>query len=71
MPRITANLFLTSFQRKDGTGPQQVESKIDQDSFLSGQLTLWDQHGSKVIRGNVLAIPVNNTLLCRTDLPAG
>ena len=43
-------------------GPQQVESKIDQDSYLSGQLTLWDQHGSKVIRGNVLAIPVNNTL---------
>ncbi len=43
-------------------GPQQVESKIDQDSFLSGQLTLWDQRGSKVIRGNVLAIPINNTL---------
>jgi uncharacterized protein len=43
-------------------GPQQVETKIDQDSFLSGQLTLWDQHGSKVIRGNVLAIPVNHTL---------
>jgi uncharacterized protein len=43
-------------------GPQQVETKIDQDSFLSGQLTLWDQHGSKVIRGNVLAIPVNNTI---------
>jgi uncharacterized protein len=43
-------------------GPQQVESKIDQDSYLSGQLTLWDQHGSKVIRGNVLAIPINNTL---------
>ncbi len=49
---------------KDKTilGPQQVETKIDQDSFLSGQLTLWDQHGSNVIRGNVLAIPVNNTL---------
>jgi len=44
-------------------GPQQVETKIDQDSFLSGQLTLWDQHGSNVIRGDVLAIPVNNTLL--------
>ncbi len=43
-------------------GPQQVETKIDQDSFLSGQLTLWDQRGSNVIRGNVLAIPVNNTL---------
>ncbi len=44
-------------------GTQQVETKIDQDSFLSGQLTLWDQRGSKVIRGNVLAIPVNNTIL--------
>jgi uncharacterized membrane protein (UPF0182 family) len=44
-------------------GPQQVESKIDQDPFLSGQLTLWDQQGSEVIRGNVLAIPVDNALL--------
>ena len=44
-------------------GTQQVETKIDQDSFLSGQLTLWDQRGSKVIRGNVLAIPVSNTII--------
>ena len=44
-------------------GPQQVETKIDQDSFLSGQLTLWDQQGSEVIRGNVLAIPVDDALL--------
>lgn len=44
-------------------GPQQVETKIDQDSFLSGQLSLWDQRGSRVIRGNVLAIPVENTLI--------
>ncbi len=43
-------------------GPQQIETKIDQDSFLSGQLTLWDQRGSQVIRGNVLAIPVEKTL---------
>jgi uncharacterized membrane protein (UPF0182 family) len=43
-------------------GPQQVETKVDQDRFLSGQLTLWDQRGSKVIRGNVLAIPVEKTL---------
>jgi hypothetical protein len=43
-------------------GPQQVETKIDQDRFLSGQLTLWDQRGSNVIRGNVLAIPVEETL---------
>ncbi|MGK7394924.1 MAG: UPF0182 family membrane protein [Candidatus Cyclobacteriaceae bacterium M3_2C_046] len=44
-------------------GPQQVETKIDQDSFLSGQLSLWDQRGSSVIRGNVLAIPIENTIL--------
>ena len=44
-------------------GPQQVETKIDQDSYLSGQLSLWDQRGSNVIRGNVLAIPVDETLI--------
>lgn len=44
-------------------GPQQVETKIDQNSYLSGQLTLWDQRGSNVIRGNVLAIPVEETLV--------
>ena len=44
-------------------GPQQVETKIDQDSFLSGQLSLWDQRGSRVIRGNVLAIPIDKTLI--------
>ncbi len=44
-------------------GTQQVETKIDQDSYLSGQLTLWDQRGSNVIRGNVLAIPIDGTIL--------
>ena len=44
-------------------GTQQVETKIDQDPFLSGQLTLWDQRGSNVIRGNVLAIPIEKTIL--------
>jgi uncharacterized membrane protein (UPF0182 family) len=44
-------------------GTQQVETKIDQDPFLSGQLTLWDQRGSNVIRGNVLVIPIEETLL--------
>ncbi len=44
-------------------GPQQVETKIDQDAFLSEQLSLWDQRGSRVIRGNLLAIPIDKTLL--------
>ena len=44
-------------------GPQQVETKIDQDSFLSGQRSLWDQRGSNVIRGNVLVLALEGTLL--------
>jgi len=44
-------------------GIQQVETKIDQDAYLSQQLSLWDQRGSRVVRGNVLAIPVEDTLL--------
>lgn len=44
-------------------GPQQVETKIDQDRHLSGQLSLWDQRGSQVIRGNLLAIPIEKTIL--------
>jgi uncharacterized membrane protein (UPF0182 family) len=44
-------------------GPQQVETKIDQDGFLSGQLSLWNQQGSRVIRGNTLVIPIDNSIL--------
>jgi uncharacterized protein len=44
-------------------GTQQVEAKIDQDAYLSRQLSLWDQRGSRVIRGNLLVIPVDTTLL--------
>jgi len=44
-------------------GPQQVETKIDQDGFLSAQLSLWNQQGSRVIRGNTLVIPIDSSLL--------
>jgi hypothetical protein len=50
-------------KEKHVLGTQQVETKIDQDPFLSQQLSLWDQRGSRVVRGNVLAIPVDQTLL--------
>jgi uncharacterized membrane protein (UPF0182 family) len=39
-------------------GPAQVESRINSDSRFSGDLTLWDQHGSHVIRGNLLIMPL-------------
>lgn len=44
-------------------GPMQIEARIDQDPFISEQLTLWGQRGSRVIRGNLLAIPIENSLL--------
>ncbi len=44
-------------------GPLQIEAKIDQDSEISQQLTLWSQQGSRVTRGNLLVIPIKNSLL--------
>ncbi len=44
-------------------GPAQIEARIDQDTTISQQLTLWNQAGSRVIRGNLLAIPIEDTLL--------
>jgi uncharacterized protein len=44
-------------------GPLQIEAMIDQDTTISRQLTLWDQHGSHVIRGNLLAIPIDHSFL--------
>jgi hypothetical protein len=44
-------------------GPAQIEARIDQDTTISQQLSLWNQMGSRVIRGNLLVIPVDDTLL--------
>jgi hypothetical protein len=44
-------------------GPQQIESRIDQNAQLSGQLTLWNQQGSHVRRGSLLVIPCGKALL--------
>ena len=43
---------------RDILGPSQVESNIDAEPAISQQLTLWDQAGSQVIRGNLLMIPI-------------
>ncbi len=44
-------------------GPRQIEARIDQDPTISEQLTLWGQKGSQVIRGNLLVIPIENSIL--------
>jgi uncharacterized membrane protein (UPF0182 family) len=44
-------------------GPQQIENRINQDTEVSRQVSLWDQGGSKVIRGDLLVIPIEQSLL--------
>tara|TARA_Y100000310_G_scaffold345826_1_gene470639 strand:+ start:2935 stop:5364 length:2430 start_codon:yes stop_codon:yes gene_type:complete len=44
-------------------GPLQIEARIDQDSEISQQLTLWSQQGSRVTRGNLLVIPIMDSIL--------
>ena len=44
-------------------GPLQIEARIDQNAQLSGQLSLWNQQGSQVVRGSLIVIPVGRALL--------
>ena len=44
-------------------GPKQIDARIDQDTIISQQLTLWSQRGSQVLRGSLLAIPIEKSLL--------
>jgi uncharacterized membrane protein (UPF0182 family) len=44
-------------------GPKQIDARINQDAFISQQLSLWSQRGSQVIRGSLLAIPIEKSLL--------
>jgi uncharacterized protein len=44
-------------------GPQQIESLIDQDPAISEQLALWKRGGSDVIRGHIVVLPVDSTLV--------
>jgi hypothetical protein len=44
-------------------GPMQIESRIDQDQNISKDLTLWNQQGSRVLRGNIISLPVTGGFL--------
>jgi hypothetical protein len=44
-------------------GPMQIEARIDQNPEISQYFTLWDQAGTRVIRGNLLIIPIRESLL--------
>jgi uncharacterized membrane protein (UPF0182 family) len=78
-PAHYGELLLYKFSKQELIyGPMQIEARIDQDPVISEQLTLWSQQGSSVIRGNLLVIPIGESLLYaeplylraeRSDLP--
>ena len=44
-------------------GPFQIEARINQNTDISQQISLWNQMGSRVIRGNLLVVPIENSIL--------
>ncbi len=50
-------------KEKQVYGPSQIEARIDQNTEISSQLTLWNQKGSSVIRGNLLVIPIEDSIM--------
>jgi uncharacterized membrane protein (UPF0182 family) len=63
-PESYGRLLLYQFpKQKLIYGPMQIEARIDQDPAISEMMTLWSQAGSKVIRGNLLVIPIGDSLM--------
>jgi len=56
-------LFLRLSKQAMIYGPMQIEAKINQDQTISKDLTLWNQQGSQVLRGQMLVLPVQDTFL--------
>ena len=44
-------------------GPMQIAARVNQDQNISKDLSLWDQHGSSVLRGQTLVLPIDNSFL--------
>ena len=63
MPNYGALLVYKLPKDKLIFGPMQVEARVDQQTEISRELTLWGQKGSRVIRGNLLAIPIEQSFL--------
>jgi uncharacterized membrane protein (UPF0182 family) len=62
-PEYGKMLFYELPKEKLIYGPMQIEAMIDQNTTIAQQLTLWDQKGSRVIRGNLIAVPIENSFL--------
>jgi uncharacterized membrane protein (UPF0182 family) len=63
LPHYGSLLVYKLSKEKLAYGPMQVEARIDQQTDISRELSLWGQRGSRVIRGNLLAIPVSDSFI--------
>ncbi len=59
MPQYGERIVYMFPKEKLVYGPMQIEARIDQNPEISQSFTLWSQSGSRVIRGNLLVIPVS------------
>lgn len=62
-PDYGTKLFYELPKEKLVYGPNQIEAMIDQNPTISQQLTLWDQKGSRVIRGKLIVTPIENSFV--------
>src|SRR5215813_9500350 len=44
-------------------GPRNIDARINQDPLISQQISLWNQQGSRVLRGALYAIPIDESLI--------
>ena len=63
-PDGTPQLYVYRFPRQANVfGPQQVEARINQDPDISARISLLDQAGSRVLRGNLLVVPIGEAVI--------
>ena len=62
-PEYGSMLFYQLPKEKLIYGPNQIEAMINQNTTISQELTLWDQRGSRVIRGTLIVTPIENSFL--------
>ncbi|MGH9680136.1 MAG: UPF0182 family protein, partial [Candidatus Acidiferrales bacterium] len=62
-PHLGEMIFYQLQKQQLVYGPMQFESRVDQDQNISKDLTLWNQQGSHVLRGDIMALPVTGGFL--------
>jgi len=61
---LYGNIQVYNFPKQELVyGPMQIEARITQDADIAKELTLWNQEGSQVIRGDIIVVPIRDSLL--------